>query len=213
MGRPTDIVWKLLKMLPGQRAAGAGWIRTARQRLEGEGFENSAGLPQFYYRRADKILIEVHMDDFHGEGPARALAGVILRLREIFDLKATDVILTCRCSHLKRERLKLPNGNLVLRANPKYIDDIVELMSMGKSKTVTTPSLLEDPPEDSPMLNEEDTTRFRSAVGTALYVPPDREDIQRDVLLMEAEGASRVSTRWTCTRTPTLQVARRRGGR
>ena len=80
------------------------------------------------------------MDDFHGEGPVRALAGVIARLREIFDLKATDVIATGRYSHLKRERLKLPYGNVMLRANPKYIDDIVELLNMGKSKTVTTPS-------------------------------------------------------------------------
>ena len=38
LGRPTDVVWKLLKMRPGQRAAGAGWIKTARTRLEGEGF-------------------------------------------------------------------------------------------------------------------------------------------------------------------------------
>ena len=43
------------------------------------------------------------MDDFHGEGPVRALAGVILRLREIFDLKATDVIVTGRYSQLKLE--------------------------------------------------------------------------------------------------------------
>ena len=72
----------------------------------------------------------------------------------------------------------------MLRASLKYIDDIVQLMNMGKSKTVTTPSLLKDPPEDSPLLNEEETTRFKSAVGTALYVTPDREDIQRDVQLL-----------------------------
>ena len=75
------------------------------------------------------------------------MAGVIARLREIFDLKANDVIVTGRYSHLKRERLRLPSGDVMPRANPKHIDDIVELMNMGKSKTATTPSLLEDSPE------------------------------------------------------------------
>ncbi len=58
------------------------------------------------------------------------------------------------------------------------------VQNMGKSKTVTTPSLLEDPPEDSLLLSEQDTTMFRSAVGTALYLTPDREGIHRDVQML-----------------------------
>ena len=81
LGRPTDVVWKLLKMLPGQRAAGAGWIKTARARLEGEGFECCPALPQFYFRRADRALIEVHMDDFHGTAPAGSVNALLTRLR------------------------------------------------------------------------------------------------------------------------------------
>ncbi len=51
LGKDSNVMWKLLKMLPGQRAAGAGGIWTARQRLENEGLESSAGLSQFYYTK------------------------------------------------------------------------------------------------------------------------------------------------------------------
>ena len=50
------------------------------------------------------MLLELHMDDIHGTGPAEHLQGAIAELRETFDLKATDVIRAGRYSHLKRER-------------------------------------------------------------------------------------------------------------
>ena len=46
-------------------------------------------------------------------GPA-AGPGAIAELREIFDLKATDVIKVGRYSHLKRERLRLENGGVMI---------------------------------------------------------------------------------------------------
>eukprot|EP00959_Pyramimonas_sp_CCMP1952_P292833 6124323-Pyramimonas_sp.AAC.1 len=74
------------------------------------------------------------MDDFHGEGPTSNLEGVIKRLRGAFDLKATDVIRQGRCSHLKRDRLRLMNGNIMLRPTVKHIDDLIYVMGMEKAK-------------------------------------------------------------------------------
>eukprot|EP00959_Pyramimonas_sp_CCMP1952_P473848 9502444-Pyramimonas_sp.AAC.1 len=74
------------------------------------------------------------MDDFHGEGPISSLEGIIKRLREVFDLKATDVIRQGRYSHLKRDRLRLMNGNIMLRPNVKHIDDLIYVMGMEKAK-------------------------------------------------------------------------------
>ncbi|CAK0815286.1 unnamed protein product, partial [Prorocentrum cordatum] len=153
MGRPTDIVWALNKMLPGQRVAGAGWVDKAAKTLKGEGFDRSECQPQFFYRREKKILIEVHVGDFHGEGPIGSLEGIIKRLREVFDLRATDVIRQGRYSHLKRGRLRLMNGNIMLRPNAKHIDDLIYVMGMPR-------------------------------VGVALYISPDRADIQRGVQLL-----------------------------
>ena len=184
LGRDPDIMWRLKKMLPGQRIAGAGWIATARKRLVEHGYECNEALPQFYYHRELKTLLELHMDDIHGTGPVPVLKKVIADLRETFDIKASDVITTGRYSHLKRERLKLDNGDVMIRPSVKYIDDMVTLMCMQDAKPAVCPSLPEERPDEDPALDEEEATIFRSVVGIALYVTPDRPDIQRDVQVL-----------------------------
>ena len=73
LGQNADIVWELHRMLPGHRVAGAGWVQTASKEFVDEGFERCEALPQFFHRRSDNVLlIEVHMDDFHGCGPEQA---------------------------------------------------------------------------------------------------------------------------------------------
>ncbi|CAK0880369.1 unnamed protein product, partial [Prorocentrum cordatum] len=87
MGRSTGIVWALDRKLSGQRVAGAGWVDKAAKTFQGEGFERCECQPQFYHSKEKEILIEVHMDGLHGEGPIGNLGGIIERLREVFDLK------------------------------------------------------------------------------------------------------------------------------
>ena len=184
LGKNSDVKWKLLKMLPGQRIAGAGWIATARKRLEAAGYENCQALPQFFYDRKRKVLLELHMDDIHGTGPVDQLAAAIAELRGVFDLKASDTIRVGRYSHLKRERLRMENGDVMIRPSLKYIEDLIVVMDMSDAKIVSCPSLMEDRPEDDEELSSEAAKIFRSCVGIALYVMPDRPDIQRDVQIL-----------------------------
>eukprot|EP00959_Pyramimonas_sp_CCMP1952_P325942 6822406-Pyramimonas_sp.AAC.1 len=102
-------------MLPGQRAAGSEWADKAARALKGEGFERRECQPQFYYCRGD----------FHGEGPVANLDGAIKRLRDAFDTGATDVIRQGRHSHLMRDRLRLMNGDAMLRPSVKRIEDLI----------------------------------------------------------------------------------------
>ena len=105
-GRRTDVLWRLHKMLPGQRVGGRGWVDYASDRLCKERFERCEALPQFFRRPEDGIVIEVHMDDFHGTGEALAAEGCLAQLRGIFDLKATEVFCEGRYAHLRRDRLR-----------------------------------------------------------------------------------------------------------
>ena len=95
-------------------------------------------------------MIEIHMDDFHGTGPITNLDGVIKRLREVFDLKATDVIRKGRYSHLKRDRLRLMSGDVMIRPNVKHIEDLIYVLGMEKAKPAKSPSLTEEEPTSSP---------------------------------------------------------------
>ena len=152
--------------------------------MVGEGFERNEALPQFFYRRKDKILIEVHMDDFHGEGPTKAATTCIERLRKVFDLKATDAFMTGRYAHLRRERLREP-GSTLLRADPKHVEALIKLLSMENAKPVKTPSLMEaDPGDESPELVTEDASEYRTGVGIMMYLAEDRWDIKRDTELL-----------------------------
>ena len=80
-GKSTNVVWKLHCILPGQRIAGAGWVDDASERLEREGFDRNEALPQFFWHRKDKVLIEMHMCDFHGCGPLGVVDRHVARLR------------------------------------------------------------------------------------------------------------------------------------
>ncbi len=68
-GRDTNIAWRLLRQLPGRRAAGQAWTtHFANALTEKAGFERCAELLQFFYHRAHRVGIDVHMDDGHRIG-------------------------------------------------------------------------------------------------------------------------------------------------
>ena len=55
---------------------------------------------------------------------------------------------------------------------------------MKDAKTSAIPSLTEERADDDEPLLEEDARIFRSCVGIALYITPDRPDVQRDAQLL-----------------------------
>lgn len=137
----SDVMWKLHKMLPGQRIASAGWVTTARKRLESLGNENCHAFPQCFLDRRRKVLLELHMDDIQGTGPIENLRTAIKELRGLVDLKASDVIRVGRYSHLKPEWLRFENGDVFVRPRVKYIQDMIELLGMTQAKLAQCPSL------------------------------------------------------------------------
>lgn len=73
-----------------------------------------------------------------------------------------------RYSHLTRERLRLDNGDVLVRPWVKYIQDMIELLGMTKAKPAACPSLAEDRPADDTPLDEAAARAYRSCVGIAL---------------------------------------------
>ena len=123
------------------------------------------------------------MDDFHGVGPADEVPQMLELLRGVFDLKATEAIVTGRYAHLKRDRLR-KSGETMVRANTVHTDNLVTALGMEKANTSPTPSLDGTEIGAEIPLGEEQKATYRKCVGIALYVAPDRWDIQRDVQLL-----------------------------
>ncbi len=86
--------------------------------------------------------------------------------------------------HVKRECLRLKSGDVMIRPSVKYIDDMIALVGMTDAKIAPWPNLMEDRPADDEELSVEVVRAFRSCAGIALYVMPDRPDIQRDLQIL-----------------------------
>lgn len=61
--------WQMLRILRGRRKGPKAWLDHAGALMRRLGFEQSEAMPCFFYFRSRKLLIELHMDDFHGTGP------------------------------------------------------------------------------------------------------------------------------------------------
>ena len=65
---PSDVMWRLRKQLPGRRTAGQRWLDHAAALLTDElGMIRCVECPCFF-QSLNGVVIELHMDDFHGAG-------------------------------------------------------------------------------------------------------------------------------------------------
>ena len=83
----------------------------------------------------------------------------------------------------KEEAFLLTGEGIVIAPHEKYVPILVELYQLcqraGKATPESTQMDLEGPPEE--ILTGGDQHRFRSALGTLLYISQDRVDIQHCV--------------------------------
>ena len=61
-------MWRLHKQLPGRRAAGARWGDHVCTKFESIGVRQFPAQPHFNVKEGTRIVLESHMDDFHGLG-------------------------------------------------------------------------------------------------------------------------------------------------
>ena len=80
--------------------------------------------------------------------------------------------------YLKRKYVFVGEG-IVVQPNEKYIKKLLELYDLGRLKSKATPEHVDLVKEDkSKELGPEETKRFRSGLGSVLYLAQDRIDIQ-----------------------------------
>ena len=80
--------------------------------------------------------------------------------------------------YLKRKYVFVEEG-IVVQPNEKYIKKLLELYDLGRLKSKATPEHVDLVKEDkSKELGPEETKRFRSGLGSVLYLAQDRIDIQ-----------------------------------
>jgi hypothetical protein len=57
------------------------------------GLEKNLALPNFYRKEFTRLVVDTHMDDFHGTGRRSEVTPFLEALREKFKLNASDCII------------------------------------------------------------------------------------------------------------------------
>jgi len=184
-GLSLDVTWRLLKQLPGRRAAGNRWMKHVTIQFATLSLEKFPALPNFYKKEGTRVVIDTHMDDFHGMGKKSEVEALLPEMRKVLKLKASDCIITGKYVHLKRPRIKTESGTFV-QANPKHVVNVINALGLANSNGAATPHLDEEQPEHSPLLKDGKEVTYRTCVGSLLYVCGDRLDINREVNLLSS---------------------------
>lgn len=171
-----EYICKLDKSLYGLKQAPRAWFSRLSSTLIQLGFiASKADVSLFIFNKEDiRMYILIYVDDIIiiSSSPS-AIEKFLAQLRRHFavkDLGALHYFLGIQVTHS-------PNG-LILTQH-KYIKDLLARTNMLASKGVNTPMLLDEKLtlNGGDILSAEDTTRYRSVVGTLQYLSLSRPDI------------------------------------
>ena len=178
------IVWRLKRCLPGQRNAATRWYEHLRSILERLGFEFSQHVPALAKHKTRAVCISIHVDDELLAGQREDSLWLVEELEKVFRVEKEGPYPLTRngngeeLRYLKRKYVFVGEG-IVVQPNEKYIKKLLELYDLGRLKSKATPEHVDLVKEDkSKELGPEETKRFRSGLGSVLYLAQDRIDIQ-----------------------------------
>ena len=172
---------RLLKALYGTRDAAQNWEHAYIDFMKESGFANGAASPCVFYHRERNIRAVVHGDDFTILGQERQLDWFRERIAAKFEVKfrgrlgpaATDD----KAIRILNRVVTWTAEGLEYEADQRHAEIIVDHLGLATSaKAVTTPSTKRGS-EDSPVLSQEEATKYRALVARANYLAQDRVDI------------------------------------
>ena len=182
-------LYKLGKVLPGQRTAASQWFGLFRSKAMAFGMESDVMQPSLMKKKGqtkakkDRIFLTIHVDDLLVVGDEDEVERFFNYLTEVgwrYE-KQGPMEYREKFEYLKR-KIHTCNEGIVIRPDEKHVEELVQLCNiLGKCPKKTTTSAdfnkLSKENDDVP-LPEEMQAKYRSVVGKLLYLAPDRPDIQ-----------------------------------
>ena len=179
---PDDVMWRLRNQLPGRRAAGQRWVDHAADLLTDEGMTRCVECPCFF-QSLNGVVIELHMDDFHGAGPLEACSKIIEQLKKHFRRKVSPLLEPEVRHQLLRRHRVMTLDRTFIDSERRRIDNVLHALGLDAANSVPTPSLAPGQNDGEP-LTAEQPRLYRSCVGSLLCINHDRPDILRDIGLL-----------------------------
>lgn len=180
-GRPTDVMWMLQTEWYGRRVAGTKWVEWAAGKVMKAGCQRSKLAPWLFHHPTLDISLELHMDDIYGCGPPKAVKKFLEELHKEIEMKSEIHMPGGEpYYHLKRKRIYGRDGSLFIQSDAKHLNSIKKLLHLQGAKGAVTPAVAggSNYAHGEEKLKDEDCKKFKTAVGTLMYVAPDRPDCQ-----------------------------------
>ncbi|CAK0831771.1 unnamed protein product, partial [Prorocentrum cordatum] len=173
-GLDVNVVWELETQLPGRGDASREWVGYVADHRLICGLSRNDACPQFYRKPITRWSLEFHMGDFFCAGRKGEVGGFFPAIRAKLKLKDSDVVIEGRFEYLKHQK------------QSSHI--IAELGLRGANPVRTV--------EHSPPLVDRQIARYRSRVGSGLYLAQDRADIRGGAGALAADLAAPTELPW-----------------
>jgi hypothetical protein len=137
-------------------------------------------LPSLFRHKEKKLVLCSHVDDLLVGGEREAVQWLVAALKSKLTLQGGDLIPAedqddqDPVRFLKKRRYFTQAG-VIISPHEKYADELVQLYGLQHRKQKTTPDVSGEIYE-SEELDGQGKHRFRSAMGTLLYLSQDRVD-------------------------------------
>ena len=149
------------------------------------------------FLRSSKLIYKVcsHVDDLVLCGEKEDLEWLVMELRKRFTLQGGEILPRPGQDpnepiRFLKKRHFFTQAGIVISPHERYTQDLLKLYSLEGRKSKSTPDVsCED--YDSQELDDAGKHRFRSAMGTLLYLSQDRVDLQHAVCQTDCCSRSR----------------------
>ena len=170
------LAYRVHRCLPGQQMASAMWGEQLAEDLRSTGLVADAACPAAF--GCPGMGATVHVDDGLVGGTTEGLDAVKRVLQQKYKLEVSDYMRNVGDSvkFLKKELIMVEEG-IQLKLNPRYLEKICESLKLSRTRPRKTPCGPSQPDETEP-LDEVAASRYRAAIGSFLYLSPDRPDCQ-----------------------------------
>ena len=170
--------YQVMYCLPGQQAASAWWGEQLAGDLKTAGLLVDIACPAVLGQESSGAT--VHVDDGLLGGLPSSVDAVVKVLETKYKVQVSDAVSKPGDSlkFLKKD-LTVTSEGLVVSLDHKYIDRVCDLVGVVNPKHRKIPcsqEILSD--DNSPELPVEQASKFRGAIGSLLYVSPERPDVQ-----------------------------------
>ena len=171
---------KLIKAMYGTRDAASNWEQAYTEFMTKCGFKTGCITPCLFWHAEQKLIVEVHGDDFTNIGHESNLNWFLDRIKETFEYKhkarlGPDAQDSKSVRVLNRIITWDDEVGVRYEADQRHGEILVESMNINEANPVSTPGIKESGGE-SAISNQ--PTAFRAAAARANYLAQDRPDLQ-----------------------------------